>query len=122
VTEIYQCTMCKSLHNPKGVANHMRLTHGLTRDLYDFTELPIDARNVEPDYAISQPDVVTGSRRWPKDKVIATWCFTVSGDYDTIFKKGNLRIYRLWITEQIRRVNKKHGRRMRENRYLDDYF
>jgi len=110
MTDVYECKLCGMILMRRGFSIHARTVHGLTRDDYDTT----------PE---SRDDLVIlcDGHRFKKGKVVGKWLFEVDGDYKTIFRRGNIRAYRLWVSERIRYVNNKFKASLRTPTYLDDY-
>lgn len=108
----------------QGLAMHMMKVHRLHPGFYGPTEInPLEQLRREPDLVINQPDVPRekGGLTWTQGYTVAEWVFQLKPPYGVRLVKGDLRLYKLWISQRIRYVRKKYGRRHMEPRYIEDY-
>ena len=126
ITNVYECTICGEIVMQLGLSNHMKHKHGLDSTWYGPSEITAqEQRTREPDLIILYEHVPRGKAKdtyWRQHQVIAKWVFSVGGKNNLQFKKGSRLHFRLWLPSRIRRLNKKQGRKIREHRYLEDFF
>ncbi len=121
---VYECRLCGKLLMQQGLVMHMIKVHRLHPEFYGPSDIEApELRIREPDLVIQYNGVPRGKggRTWTQGYTVAYWSFQVKAPYGTRFVKGDLRLYRLWITQRIRYVREKYGRGHLEPTYLEDY-
>jgi len=120
---VYQCRLCGAIIMQQGILMHMMKAHKLHPDYYGPNEITkLEQLRREPDLVITvEGPRGKGGRTWTLGYTVAHWSFQVKAPYGTRFVKGDLRLYRLWITQRIRYVREKYGRSHLEPTYLEDY-
>jgi len=116
MSNVYECSICGTIMMKQGLTSHMKRVHKLERSNIGEEEGGLNL-------VILYEDIPRGGlgRNWTKGYTIAKWLFAVKGKYRTMFARGNLNVFRLWITGRIRYVNNKYGRAVMEQLYIEDF-
>ena len=121
---VYQCRLCGGLVMQQGITMHMLKAHKLHPGFYAPMEITrFEQLRREPDLVIMYHGVPRsrGGLTWIDGYTVAYWKFQLDPPYGVRFVKGDLRLYRLWITQRIRYVRRKYRRGHMEPTYIEDY-
>lgn len=114
---VYECNLCGRVLLGRGCSLHLARVHGVTDEeagvIDESLDLKIDIVGVP--YGNAGYQFKLGS-------VVARYLFEVGGEYSTRFIRGDLRVYKLWVSSRLRKVKERTGAIVQGPTYLEDFI